>query len=328
MKAHPEFDPTIDRDAVEAFLALDYIPAPYSIFRDVRKLEPGTILRVEGAAPAQVKITPYWTLAEAAQKGCANRFPGGFEEAADELERLLTDSVKRQIVSDVPLGAYLSGGIDSSTVVALMQMQSAKPVQTFTIGFATGAFDEAPWARAIAEHLGTDHTEHYVTPEEIREHGPDIMGLHDEPLSEPSALQTWILCRLARRDVTVVLSGDGGDELFGGYPRHLSAERLLNHPALKYNAFAKTLIHRSISVLSRFGSIPVLSRFSRKAIQRFPGVNGNSLPALSVLETKILARGIHDPELIHHYLAAGDVGISSGGNPRTQDSHELGKRVA
>ena len=303
LSAHPGFDRATDRDAVEAFLALDYIPAPHSIFRDARKLQPGAILRVAAGSPAEVEITPYWTLAEAAQKGCAERFHGGFEDAADELERLLTDAVKRRMVSDVPLGAFLSGGVDSSTVVALMQKQSAKPVQTFTIGFESGAFDEAPWAKAIAEHLGTDHTEHYVTPEDILKHGPAVMAHSDEPLSEPSVLQTWILCRLTRRDVTVALTGDGGDELFGGYPRHVSAERLLSHPVLRHNALAKAAIHRFV---------PLLPRFLRKTLWRLPPLGGNLSPALSNREALILAAGIHDPGLLHHGLTAGDIDISAG----------------
>ena len=177
LRAHPEFRAEIDRDAVDAFLALDYIPTPYSIYRGVRKLEPGTILRVGPGALDEVEIAPYWTLEEAARKGAADRFAGTFEEAADELERLLSDAVKRRMVSDVPLGAFLSGGIDSSTVVALMQRPIvAKPVKTFTIGFSEGAFDEAPYARSHCRSIwSTDHHEHYVTPEEIREHGPAII---------------------------------------------------------------------------------------------------------------------------------------------------------
>ena len=233
LRAHPPFEDEIDRDAVDAFLALDYIPTPWSIYRGVRKLEQGTVLRVDYAALDDVRIAPYWTLEEAARKGCADRFTGTFEEAADEFETLLSDAVKRRMVSDVPLGAFLSGGIDSSTVVALMQRRSSQPVKTFTIGFSEGAFDEAPYAKAITEHLGTDHHEHYVTPEEIREHGPAIMGHHDEPFAEPSVMQVWLLCRLARREVTVAPSGEGGDELFGGYLRHVSADRLVNHPAPK-----------------------------------------------------------------------------------------------
>ena len=303
LRAHPEFRAEIDREAVDAFLALDYIPAPYSIYRGVRKLEPGTILRVRPTALDAVEIAPYWTLEEAARKGCADRFTGTFEEAADELERLLADAVKRRMVSDVPLGAFLSGGIDSSTVVALMQRQSAKPVKTFTIGFSEGAFDEAPYARAIAKHLGTDHHEHYVTPEEIREHGPAIMTHHDEPFADTSLLPTGFLSRLARREVTVALSGDGGDELFGGYPRHLSAERILQHPALDYGPLAKSLFHRFI---------PVMPRPWRKGVERVAGRRAGISAPLSPHEMRQLARGVYHPEQIHHCLAHGRVRLSGG----------------
>ena len=303
LKAHPGFDMAIDRDAVEAFLALDYIPAPYSIFRDAKKLEPGTILRVESAAPAQVGITPYWTLAEAAQKGASDRFAGSFEEAADELERLLADAVKRRMVSDVPLGAFLSGGIDSSTVVALMQKQSARPVQTFTIGFPSGAFDEAPWAKAVAEHLGTDHTEHYVTQAEIREHGPAIMAHHDEPFADNSSIPTWFLSRLARGEVTVALSGDGGDELFGGYIRHLSAGRIAEHPAFGYNPVTKALYCRLI---------PLAPQWLRTGIDKFLQNRAGPPVPLSPGEIRTLAFALHSPGLIHHRLAHGRIGFSGG----------------
>lgn len=298
LRAHPEFAAEIDRDAVDAFMTLDYIPAPYSIYRGVRKLEPGTILRVGCGALDRVEIAPYWTLEEAARKGSADRFAGSFEEAADELERLLSDAVKRRMVSDVPLGAFLSGGIDSSTVVALMQKQSSKPVKTFTIGFSEGAFDEAPYAKAIAAHLGTDHCEHYVTPGEIREHGPAIMGHHDEPFADKSLLPTWCLSRLARKQVTVALSGDGGDELFGGYGRHVSAERILRHPALDYSPIGKSVFRRTI---------PLLPPFLRTGIQRLPPLNSQCPDYLSSGEMKRLARGLLRPDKFHHYLAHGGV---------------------
>ena len=301
LRAQPGFDRAIDRDAVEAFLALDYIPAPHSIFRDARKLEPGTILRVDGAAPARVEITPYWTLAEVARMGAADRFPGTFEEAADELERLLADAVKRRMVSDVPLGAFLSGGIDSSTVVALMQKQSAKPVRTFTIGFASGAFDEAPWAKAVAEHLGTDHTEHYVTDEEVREHAPAIMGHHDEPFADNSLIPTWLVSRLARSGVTVALTGDGGDELFGGYNRHLSAARIANHPAFGYSPVAKELYR---------GMIALLPRQLRVATNKFHKADTGSFEPLSSTELRILAFALHRPGLLHHRLVHGTIRFS------------------
>ena len=303
LRAHPCFEAEIDRDAVDAFLALDYIPAPWSIYRGVRKLEQGTVLRVDCGALDAVRIEPYWTLEEAARTGAANRFTGTLEEAADELELLLSDAVKRRMVADVPLGAFLSGGIDSSAVVALMQKHSARPVKTFTIGFREGAFDEAPYARAVAEHLGTDHREHYVTDGEIREHGPAIMGHHDEPFSEPSVMQVWLLCRLARREVTVALSGEGGDELFGGYPRHVSAERLAKHPALGYRPFVRSLVHRAI---------PTAPRFLRSIVRRLPAMRAGLPTPLSSTEIKVLAAGIHTPQLIHHCLAHGDVEVSSG----------------
>ena len=304
LRAHPEFEAEIDRDAVDAFLALDYIPAPYSIYRGVRKLEPGTILRVEHGALDRAEIVPYWTLEDAARNGAADRFAGSFEEAADELERLLADAVKRRMISDVPLGAFLSGGIDSSTVVALMQSQSSKPVRTFTIGFDDGMFDEAPHAREVARHLGTDHHEHYLTPEEIREHGPAAMGHHDEPFADPSLLPTRFLSRLARQDVTVALSGDGGDELFGGYARHLAVERILAHPALGYGPVLKALIH---------AIFPSLPKALRGHAQRLSGMSSSTREPLSPGEVKTLARGIHRPEQFHHLLAHGRVGIAGRG---------------
>ena len=294
LRAHPRFEAEIDGDAVDAFLALDYIPAPWSIYAGVRKLEQGTVLRVDCTALDELRIAPYWTLEEAARKGASDRFAGTFEEAADELERLLSDAVKRRMVSDVPLGAFLSGGIDSSTVVALMQGQSSKPVKTFTIGFPEGRYDEAPHARAIAEHLGTDHREHYVTEEETREHGPAIMGGHDEPFADPSLLPTLFLSRLTRSEVTVALSGDGGDELFGGYHRHLSAERILTHPALEYSPVVRALIRRAIRISPRF---------LRMAMQTVPGMKSKSSATLSSREMKLLARVIDDSRAVHHCLA-------------------------
>ena len=304
LRAHPAFEAEIDRDAVDAFLALDYIPAPHSIWRGVSKLEPGTVLSVAAGTPDRVEIAPYWTLADAARKGAADRFAGSFEDAADELERLLSDAVERRMIADVPLGAFLSGGIDSSTVVALMQRHSPRPVKTFTIGFSNGAFDEAPHARAVARHLGTDHHEHYVTPDEIRQHGPAIMAHVDEPLSEPSLLQSWVLCRMARRQVTVALSGDGGDELFGGYPRHFAAERIVDHPAHRFGPLAQASIRHVV---------PSLPRILRKAVRLMPRMRDGRSAPLSNMEIMVLARTLHDPALVHHALAHGDF---DGPSPR------------
>ncbi len=296
LRAHPEFTFSVDRDAVEAFLALDYIPAPFCIYREARKLEPGAILRVDNAFPGRIRHTPYWTLQEAARKGHADRYTGTFEDATEELDCLLADAVGRRMVADVPLGAFFSGGIDSSTVVALMQQQASRPVQTFSIGFSEGAFDEAPYAKAIAEHLGTDHCEHYIDPKEIQKHGPAVMGHHDEPFADPSRLPTLLLSRLARTRVTVALSGDGGDEVFGGYDRHVSADRLLKHPALGYSPLAKALFSKSIRMTPRR---------LRPRVWRIPGMDSDSRGDYSGKELGILADGIHDPALIHHYLTHG-----------------------
>ena len=303
LSAHPNFQRTISYESVDAFLALDYIPAPHSIFRDAQKLEPGTILRVTASDPASVEIKPYWTLAKAVQNGLVNRFSGSLEEAKQELEWLLTDAVKRRMVSDVPLGAFLSGGIDSSAIVALMQKESPRPVNTFTIGFPSGVFDEAPYAKAIAKHLGTDHNEHYVTHEEIRENGPAILGHHDEPFAEPSVLQTWILCNMARQSVKVVQTGDGGDELFGGYPRHVSAQRLLNHSALQLDEFTKTLVHRIV---------PALPKFLRRTFMQLPFMVDDCHRSLTHQEIRILLNGLCDPEQIHYALAPGTFTATNG----------------
>ena len=303
LRAHPGFDRAIDRDAVEAFLALDYIPAPHSIFRDAKKLEPGTILRVDAANPAQVEIAPWWTLAEAAQKGAADRFAGTFEEATDELERLLADAVKRRMVSDVPLGAFLSGGIDSSTVVALMQKQSAQPIRTFSIGFEQAAYNEAPYAKAIAGHLGTDHTELYITDDDIREHGPAMLGHHDEPFADASLMPTWLLSRLARRDVTVALSGDGGDELFGGYSRHLAAARVANHPAQGYGPAARALYRLAL---------PVSPQRLRTAANKLLRRRGGSFEPLKTKDMRTLAFALRHPGLVHYRLASGRIRFSGG----------------
>ena len=303
LQAHPKFSGTIDQDAVGAFMKLDYIPAPFSIFREVRKLRPGRILRVDAASLADPRCEAYWSLHEAMQAGLGDRFKGTLEEASEGLERLLADAVGRRTVSDVPLGAFLSGGIDSSTVVALMQRQSTRPVKTFSIGFHEAKFNEAPHARAIAEYLGTDHCEHYIDRREIREAGPEIIAGHDEPFADPSLLPTALLSRLARREVTVALSGDGGDEAFGGYDRHRMVGNILSHPAFGYPHAVKALI--------RFG-MPVLPPFLRTRTQALPGMLSAGSVRLSSRELKMLACCIERPEAVHYCLAHGRIRYSSG----------------
>jgi asparagine synthase (glutamine-hydrolysing) len=219
LKGHPSFRFEIDPAAVAAYLKYGYVPAPYSIYAGIKKLLPGHSWRIgPPAGGRQGQLTQYWSLAEVARN--ARPFRGGDQEAVDELEELLGRSIAGQRVADVPLGAFLSGGVDSSAVVALMQRQSTIPVRTFTIGFSESEFDESAGARAVANHLGTDHTEITVTPQESRDVIPMLPRLFDEPFGDASAIPTWLLAGLARKDVTVSLSGDGGDELFGGYGRY------------------------------------------------------------------------------------------------------------
>lgn len=218
LRVHPGWTGDIDRGALVLFLRHGYVPTPYSIYKGIRKLRPGTLLslRLDGSS----KETQYWSARDIAERGLREPFAGSDAEAAEALERLLSRAVGRQMVADVPLGAFLSGGIDSSTVVALMQAQSDRPVKTFTIGFREEGHNEAEHAKAVARHLGTDHTELYVTPAEAMETIPRMPELYDEPFSDSSQIPTYLVAQLARRKVTVSLSGDGGDELFAGYNRH------------------------------------------------------------------------------------------------------------
>jgi asparagine synthase (glutamine-hydrolysing) len=222
LKAHPAFSAGIDRNALALYLRHNCIPAPYTIYTGFRKLLPGTILTLSandqpGENPAPV---PYWSARQVAESGMEHPFEGSDQDAQAELDRLLRESIRERMIADVPLGAFLSGGIDSSAVVALMQVQSNRPIQTFTIGFNESGYDEAKHAKAIARHLGTIHTELYVTPQEARAVIPRLPALYDEPFSDSSQIPTFLVSELARRHVTVSLSGDGGDELFGGYNRY------------------------------------------------------------------------------------------------------------
>jgi asparagine synthase (glutamine-hydrolysing) len=227
LKEHPDFEGEIDRNVLGLFFRHNYIPAPYTIYQKFRKLEPGTILSLSGA-DSSVKLTTYWDAWEAINKARSSPFCGSYEDAVEELEHLLSDSIKSRMLSDVPLGAFLSGGIDSSLVVALMQKQSSRPVRTFSIGFEDTGYDEAPFAKEVADHIGTDHTELYVTPKQAQEVIPRLATIYDEPFSDSSQIPTFLVSELAKKHVTVALSGDGGDELFNGYSRYRLADMTWN----------------------------------------------------------------------------------------------------
>jgi asparagine synthase (glutamine-hydrolysing) len=219
LKVHPAFHAEIDRNALTIFLRHGYIPAPYSIYKGIYKLPPATLLTWNGTDTHPAPV-PYWSVREAAESGVAQPFTGSEQEAIEQMESLLRDAVAMRMVADVPLGAFLSGGIDSSIVVALMQAQSNQPVKTFSIGFYEDEYNEAQYAKAVAQHLKTDHTELYITAAEALTVIPKLPSLYDEPFSDQSQVPTFLVSQLARRHVTVSLSGDGGDEVFGGYSRY------------------------------------------------------------------------------------------------------------
>lgn len=223
LRAHPGWKPEIDRDTLAAYFRHTYCPAPHTIYRNVYKLLPGHILSFR-PENKRIKVSAFWSVAEAALDGLENPLVLSENEAADELDRLLRDAVSRRLVSDVPVGAFLSGGIDSSVVVAAMQACGSAPAKTFTIGFEDAAFDEAKYAKQVAEHLGTDHTEHYITPATAQSLITELPFLYDEPFADSSQIPTALISRLTREKVTVALSGDGGDELFGGYGRYFAGE--------------------------------------------------------------------------------------------------------
>ena len=231
LAAHPAFAGDVDRGALAQLLRHGHVSSPWSIYEGIRKLPPGTCVRMAAGAASRhpgdrPEPRPYWSLRDAVTVGRAGPFRGAPEEAADALDDRLLRAVRRQMVADVPLGAFLSGGIDSSAVVALMQAQSTRPVRTFTIGFDEAEYDEAPYARAVASHLGTEHTELYVSARQALDVVPRLPDLFDEPFADPSQIPTFLVAGMARRQVTVALSGDGGDELFGGYDLYSLVPRL------------------------------------------------------------------------------------------------------
>ena len=226
---HPSFKSEINHEVVPLYLRKGYIPSPWSIWKGIYKLNPGSFLCLDhqdpGVLPDPVR---FWSLSDAALKGANDPFVGSDEEALAELEDVLSGAVSKQMVADVPLGAFLSGGIDSTTVVALMQSQSKRAVKTFCIGFTEDGFNEAEHAYSVARYLGTDHTELYVTAEQSRAVIPSLPTIYDEPFGDPSAIPTFLVSQLARQHVTVSLSGDGGDELFGGYPHYQDTAAVWN----------------------------------------------------------------------------------------------------
>ncbi|WP_150722755.1 asparagine synthase (glutamine-hydrolyzing) [Pandoraea capi] len=219
LRRHPAFGAEVDRDALALHMRYNCIGSVHSIYRGIRKLAPGNMLTVSVHRP-EPEIKTWWSGIDVALRGTASPFRGSADEAVDALQTLLMDAIGQQMMADVPLGAFLSGGIDSSTVVALMQAQSSRPVKTFTIGFHEEGYNEAEHAKAVARHLGTEHTELYVSPEQALAVIPRLPQMYSEPFADSSQIPTFLVSQLAREHVTVSLSGDAGDELFCGYRRY------------------------------------------------------------------------------------------------------------
>ena len=341
LRCYPGFDNPIDRDVVALYLQHCYVPAPYAIYRDIYKLEPGCLLSLSlsdtNSPPAQALFAPvrhgglvierYWSLSDVVQHGLSNPFTDE-REAVDELELTLSNAVRQQSIADVPLGAFLSGGVDSSTIVALMQQQSSRPIRTFTIGFDDPAFNEAHHAKAVARHLGTDHTELYVTPQQAQDVIPLLPHLYCEPFADSSQIPTYLVSKIARQHVTVALSGDAGDELFCGYNRYLKGGRFVSQLAkipapirrlagqLFRTISAQTLnqltgrkrsrsevtesVGKTHELLKVLGSINSVTDFYKMILTKWPTEESISTDAHNLktrLDDNTLVSGITDPVL-------------------------------
>ncbi len=221
------FEKEINTAVLDIYFTHGYIPAPYSIYKNVYKLEAGSILKIKAPYRSEdISISQFWSMTEAAKKGQANLFTGNREEASLELERLLKESIRNQMVADVPVGAFLSAGIDSSTIVALMQSLGSSKVRSFTIGMSEEGYNEADAAKEIAKHLGTDHTELYITKQDAIDVIPKLAYIFGEPFADSSQIPTYLVSKMTREHVTVSLSGDAGDELFCGYTSYESVSRI------------------------------------------------------------------------------------------------------
>lgn len=244
---HPKWKGEINPQALLSYFAHNYIPAPLSIYKGVEKQRPGTILEI--GPDGETNETSYWDFRKVAQEGHASPLEIDPQLAANQLEELLLDAIEKRMISDVPLGAFLSGGVDSSTVVALMQKVSRRPIKSFSIGFEEKAYNEAPHAKAVAQHLGTDHHELYVSPEDAQSVIPHLATWYDEPFADSSQIPTYLVSKMTRDHVTVALSGDGGDELFAGYTRYTFAQSVWGMVSW-IPSWGKVLGRAGISVLS------------------------------------------------------------------------------
>ncbi len=249
-RAHPEWSPSLDQDSLTSYFRFSYVPAPHSIFKSIQKQKPGTLITIKGQDDIQEE--EYWSMQDVYEKGQSSPLAVSDEEAIAQLEDILKDAVKKRMLADVPLGAFLSGGYDSSLVVALMQAQSKRPIKTFSIGFNEADYNEAQHAKKVADHLKTDHHEFYVNTKDAQDVIPDLPEYYDEPFADSSQIPTYLVSKLARQHVTVSLSGDGGDEFFAGYNRYTTGidiwNKLQNLPSFMHKPLAYSLDQMPSSV--------------------------------------------------------------------------------
>jgi asparagine synthase (glutamine-hydrolysing) len=326
LRAFPGFDAPIDRAALTLFLRHSYIPAPHTIHAGVRKLEAAHFARfaARGHSIVEVERRCFWNAAEVQAEASANAVPATADELTNQLDELLRDAVQLRMIADVPLGAFLSGGIDSSLIVALMQTLSSRAVRTFTIGFHEDAYNEAHHARLVARHLGTDHTEVFLTPLETLAVIPKLPQMYDEPFADSSQIPTALVCSMARQHVTVALSGDGGDEGFGGYSRYLQARKLYSQGS-RAPAWLRRAMSRSIP------QVPMMAweRFAR--LSRPIGVLGRRADGFGYRMLRLADRlGSESPQDLYRHLMSYWVSptrlVAGGREPRTLLSDAPEKR--
>ena len=334
LRQHPGFEPEIDREALGLLVRYMNVPAPLSIYRGISKLIPGTMLTLAPGA-AEPVIEEYWSGAKIAAAGVADPLKMDPARAADELERMLEYAIGRQMMADVPLGAFLSGGVDSSTVVAIMQKLSPRPVRTFTIGFHESEYNEAGHAKAVATHLRTDHTEIYVTSAEAMDVIPRLAAIYDEPFADSSQIPTHLISALAQSKVTVALSGDGGDELFGGYDRYLLTmgfwDRIAGIPLPVRSAAARALKMVPASAWTRLGSaagelLPGAMRLSRFGNKVHKGASMLSSETLDALYSAMLSQW-PDPSAVV-VGASADKSSTMNGSARLSDLAGVDRMMA
>lgn len=299
LRAHPAFDAAVSPRALASYLQNMAVAGSQSIYEGIHKVAPGTLLTVSPANPVPV-IQRYWSLVDIAVQGGLQPFSGSAIDAVDALELLLKDAVAQQISADVPLGAFLSGGVDSSTIVALMQAQSARAVKTFSIGFAEDAYNEAEYARAVAKHLGTEHTDLYVTPQQALDVIPQLPSLYDEPFADSSQIPTFLVSQMTRQHVTVALSGDAGDELFAGYNRYqLTASlwpKLSRIPKSLRQAAGWGITRFSPATLNRWAShLPASRRWVGVGDKLHKGASVMAADSTDALYSGMVATGWADP---------------------------------